>query len=313
MNARCAGFIFLLLFARSSAGQTGIDAVANCQTRSIPVTVVDSHGRPVLTLDQTAFHIHDKSGITLSNVGILRETPRALLMIDVSGSMLPTEKPQKAASVKALADGIVGAAQPKSPFAIMTVAERIGEQADFEATKETLSTIIARVGPQKAYRQIAGQQTALWDALLKGADVYSEVAGNNVIFVISDGGDNKSRVELSTIKNKLLEKRVRIFALVPSETPPATIEERRGPDSMSELSDFSGGRSLLFGGDLAADEQLGNYVYILSSVYYRVDLTFNVALRKKTRLNLQVVTADGKKLAAYYPHELLPCAPEAAK
>jgi len=310
-----------LVFAVTVAAQTAPRPDEDCKKRTLMVSVVDSKGKPVLNLDKTAFHFHGEPFIDVVEAKLHRQVPRALLMIDVSGSMM---LPDKSAVVRALAEGIISAALPNDPFALVTFSERIGERMDFAASKQTLLTAVEKIGRSTKTRPEDGRRTALYDSLLESLNMFPNAQQNNVIFLISDGGDNKSRASMPELKSQLIDKLPRIFTLILDEANPATNEERGGLHFMLQLSDTTGGRPFRFGTTmplfnpvthkwssdpegLAAAKSLGEYIYVVSSVYYRLDLTTRVPVKKETRLNLEVESTDGKKLHAFFSRNLQPC------
>ena len=278
------------------------------------------------TLDKAAFHVHGGPKLNISDVKSFREIPRALLLVDVSASMF---EPEEAALNRAVAEGIIMAAGPNDPLALTTFAERSDARADFAASKSDLISIVDRVVKgERPKHPPTGIRTAIWDALLQASALFPNSASNNVIFLITDGGDTFSHTDSKEVEAHLSSMGTRVFAVVFDDRP-ALNGDARLVNSMFDFADSTGGRAFRMGVDtsffnslthtwnldtegLARARKLGSYIYALSSVFYRVDLQLETPLQKKTRIHLDVIEPDGTRLVAYYPHELLPCSRGAA-
>ena len=309
-----------MLCACTLVAQTTLPPGNDCSQLTIDVTVVDAEGRPVVTLDKTAFQVRGVAQAIVADATLIRDIPRSVLLIDVSGSMIGSR--EKSALIKALAEGIITASQPNRPLALVTFAERIGERVDFAASKDSLSSIVERLGTLEKNVPEAGRRTALWDALQQVSQIFPDGETDKVIFLITDGGENNSRTQVSDAKVRLLEAKARMFTLLLDEIPLTAREA--GRDSMLGLSESIGGRLFRFGNNppffstltrkwnsdpatLREATSFGSYVYAMSSIYYRVVLALGAPLQKRTKLTLEVAGPDGKKLSAFYPHQLLPC------
>ena len=63
------------------------------------------------------------------------------------------------------------------------------------------------------------------------------------LLIISDGGDNHSRYTESEIKSLVKEADVQIYAIGIFDRTPHTVEESRGPQTLAEITDVTGGRT----------------------------------------------------------------------
>jgi hypothetical protein len=94
-------------------------------------------------------------------------------------------------------------------------------------------------------------RTALFDAIGETCAKILSRAGNpgfprRAIFLISDGGDNASRIGLAKAEKIAEEQGVAIFFLAVAPDPyAATPEEREGAHTTAHLAEFTGGQTLL--------------------------------------------------------------------
>ena len=84
-------------------------------------------------------------------------------------------------------------------------------------------------------------KTALFDSIDQAVSLFGTPQIGDTIYVVSDGGDNRSRISFSKLKERLASYGVRVFVFpLPIGQFPTT-EEQYGEDRMEELAEFSGG------------------------------------------------------------------------
>jgi len=87
-------------------------------------------------------------------------------------------------------------------------------------------------------------RTALLDAVYLGMHKMKEAKNQKkALLIISDGGDNHSRYTESEIKSQVKEADVMIYSIGIYDHSFPTIEEKLGPELLSEMSEVTGGRS----------------------------------------------------------------------
>lgn len=85
-------------------------------------------------------------------------------------------------------------------------------------------------------------RTALFDSVDQALSLFCTPQPGDAIYVVSDGGDNRSRVSFSKLKEKLVSHGVRVFVFaLPVEQFRTTSEEHYSEDRMEGLAEFSGG------------------------------------------------------------------------
>ncbi|HST08861.1 MAG TPA: VWA domain-containing protein [Terriglobales bacterium] len=226
----------LALFVPLSASQT---ARASCERRTIIVTVSDKNG-PVMNLNMASVRLDSKPpGVEVAAFTPRRQPVRALLLIDLSGSM---RTPGKLKVVSELARGFVDASPANSPFSLLTFGNPLDDQLGFPASKEVILQKLQAIKREPPGTK--GGYTALFDAMTKAIEMFGSAQPGDVVFLVSDGGDNRSRTRMRDVKRLLLERGIRLFCLVPFEGSLKDEEARMDPDSLDNVAQETGGRSL---------------------------------------------------------------------
>jgi hypothetical protein len=158
--------------------------------------------------------------------------------------------------------------------------------------------------------------TAILDSLDYSIKLLQPGEVGDVIYIVSDGGENSSKVHRSDVESKLVGHGIRLFAFIlQPKAPFATPEEAAEPSLLSELTQVTGGMVVDDDSATALDTRPK-----LSAVLHRgyeqmahfYDLQLSISNRgvKKERLRLDIVDQDGKKrkdVSLTYPQYLLPC------
>jgi hypothetical protein len=171
-------------------------------------------------------------------------------------------------------------------------------------------------------------QTALWSAVGEAAKMFGTPSLGDTIYVISDGGDNRSSTRMRGVLEALTGSGIRLFAAVLGGPIGIrrTTEELDGPGLIMEAARTTGG-ALLFnpetpGGYYSAldmvrksgkptqfAEDLNRQVGQLIN-YYRLEISVLEPTHKPQSWRLRIV-GDGqsptKRLQLIYPTLLMPC------
>lgn len=268
------------------------------------------HGKPVEIVSAT----HDQA-------------PRRIVMVlDASGSM----RDKWGVEIYA-AEGLMRA-DPASSFALITFAEKMKDRIDFAEGREKVSDELASLESPLEIGPRGG--TALRDALAAALDLLRPAQLGDAIYVVSDAGDNASKVRDTRFEDMLVSADVRLFALITVEELPSrqrTSEEAGGPNWLSGLATDTGGDFTVFNLDpdfhwnslpkpqtalkmpsparrvltfatAGFDEEI--------TEYYRLAIRLSEPLDKPRDLDLAVLDANGKKNSHWlvvYPHRLPAC------
>lgn len=265
------------------------------------------HGQPVKIVSAT----HDHA------------PRRIVLVLDSSGSM-GDKWGLEIYAAKSLLD-----ADPASSFALITFGEKIKDRIDFAEGREKVSDELARLESPVENGPRGG--TALRDALAAAVDLLRPVQLGDAIYVVSDGGDNASKVSWPQVSDDLLSAGVRLFALVTVEemARSRSMSERNGPESLHGLVTATGGDFKILTldfhwyslpGSKAPPKLPVEHRRILTfatigfdieiTEYYRLAIKLPEPLDKPRDLDLDVLDANVKKNSHWlvvYPHRLAAC------
>lgn len=308
----------LALFPTLSNAQVTAASSQGCEHRILVVTVTDQAG-PVTNLDKANFLLESKPTVSeIRAVTQLRQAPRAMVVIDLSESM---RTPGKLKIISSLARGFVDAYPANSSLAFLTFDHRVRDRLDFPASKEVLLQKIDAIGNESS--EVKGGHTALFDALTEAVQMFDRVQPGDVIFLISDGADNRSHAHMRDVQNLFLERGLRLFCFISVEDNVPIMERRIGRDSLESVAQETGGRSFtletdsrMWGWDrskqsLERHHQYGQYMSLLAASGYKLELEVPLAIQKAAPLKLSILGSKGEvkhNMQSLYPRELLPCA-----
>jgi len=271
----------------------------------------------MMYLNKSNFRLESKPAVTeVATVTRRLQPPRAMLLIDISDSM---RTPGKLKVISSLARGFVDASAANSSLALLTFSDQVKDRLGFPASKEVLLEKLEAISREPLNAK--GGWTALFDAMTEAAQMFDSPQPGDVVFLISDGADNRSHTQMREVKRLLLERRLRLFCFVPFEQD-LTEEGRVGPVSLTNVAQDTGARSFTLKGDprmwgwdaseqsLSRDYEFGKYMYVLAASRYELEIDVQGAIQKPVSLKLKIVGADGEvmhSVQSLYPQELTAC------
>jgi len=198
----------------------------------IPVTITDPMNRLVTGLERENFEVFEGGARQEVRHFSSEDAPISLgVIFDMSGSMGNKIDKAKEAVVE-----FFRTANPQDEFFTIAFSERPELLADFTSSVEDIQGRLSFVN--------AKGRTSLLDAIYLGLNkMRSAMHRKKALLIISDGGDNHSRYTENEIKSLVKEADVQIYAIGIFDSSPATEEERRGPLTLSEITDVTGGRT----------------------------------------------------------------------
>jgi hypothetical protein len=136
----------------------------------------------------------------------------------------------------------------------------------------------------------------------------------DVIYVLSDGGDNASKMNAGKLQLAALSAGIRLYGILPLGISPATPEEEIGPKELAELAEETGGVAIpyydLLGNSIERQQQrlaLVKALLALPVESYRLEIQLAEEPDKRRGWNLEVVDKIKGGVRIFYPHDLLPC------
>jgi len=308
-----------LLFATISVAQQD-----PCLTRTVPVNVMTSDGNLVWGLHASDFKAQlGRQPAEIVSVTADAGQHRAVIVLDASGSMA-----DKWGASLALAEGLLKWT-PHTAFALITFSDQIRERVGFDKGNDAVRTKLADLE-----KFTPGGHTGLLDALHEALVTLNAPQIGDAIYLISDGGDNRSRLTESEIKKELRPRPPRVFGFAPMGPVAArgrTPLEVEGPGFLRALTKESGGDLILYAGQLHVSTTrdvnvplppknfLGGVVTFAArafgqeiSEFYRLEIKLPAPLEKPRSWKLEVSAPKGTKgrpFIVIYPEQLMPCEP----
>lgn len=315
-----AGLAAAVLLGGSLA-EVAAEASPSCLQRVVVVSVVDKEGNPVSGLTAEDFR-GEFRGQPVKIVAVEPESdaPRIVLLLDVSDSM--REAKQMGLARMAAVD-LITSVPGGQRMALLLVSGDVSKEVGFGENRALLLARLPRVE-----EELSGYPpgTALLDAILEALAVLGTSQAGDVIYVISDGGDNASKAGLRKVERALLESGVRLFGFLLPErvfVGRSPVPELRYEGYVvRELAEQSGGAVLTvepegLSHSIRLDEKdvekltvEASRMYRRMLRYYRVEVELAREVDKPRGWKLEVVDKRGKRrkdLKVIYPRKLVPC------
>ena len=291
-----------------------------CLDRSIAINVLTEKGESVEGLSEQKVRAEVQHQ-PVQIVSLKRDTAprRIVIAIDTSGSM--TRQSQWGNAMWAASE-MFSIAPPDTSFALVTFTTHVEDEIDFArgraiVAKELLN--LRRIDWEK-YRNIP-RKSALMEMLVEALSLFGTPVSGDMVFVITDGGDNASRIPISEVQSKFLFAGVRLFCFFVSAhawEPMAPAGAPR-PEDLAKLVQVTGGdvaedQLSYHGGVLHWENMVGKRGLTLlageMTDSWRVGFRLPQPLDKERDINLQVADESGKRnshLRVIYPQRLAPC------
>jgi Ca-activated chloride channel family protein len=196
----------------------------------VPVTVTNNRGAVIPNLDRTDFVLTEEKR-PQEIVSFSHETaPISLgLVVDLSGSMA-----YKIARVHVAVGALLDSLEPEDEELLVTFADTAELRLPFTSDPGSLRSALSFAQPRGS--------TVLFDAIALAVNqMHSAKNRRRVLFLISDGGDNHSRLTKRELRRMLDEEDVQIHAIGIHDHM-ASPEEARGPWILEDLARMTGGQ-----------------------------------------------------------------------
>jgi len=298
-----------------------------CLHRKMPITVIDRSSAPVGGIAVSDFR-GDLRGKQVQILSLQRDmqSRQVVILLDVSGSMLQTEKDQWMLALQVAGDAVANL-PPEIHLAFVTFDEKIVDTIDFTKGRGAIANrIVALTKGAKAIPS-KSRRTALLDSLRRVLSVVGPLHPGDVVYLITDGGDNLSRTSATEVETAFLTSQVRLFVFLLMEQSALGYPVSRGretPLSFRELVESTGGGlvSVSAGGEigrrsfhLSEDEKAGvavtlRHLYDVMKQFSWLEIGLPEAVNKPREWNLTLQhssDATRKELRLLYPRKLLPC------
>lgn len=219
---------------RDTRGSGPSDFRVDSSVVLVNVVVTDSRDRFVMDLRKENFRVvEDKDEQTLSYFAVEDAPISVGIILDASGSMSGKLRPLKQAVARFLA-----VSNPSDEFCLIEFSDRAELAMGFGATPEHIQNHMAET-------QAKGR-TALLDAIYLGIrNMKNARHQRKALLIVSDGGDNHSRIDARAIENLVRESDVTVYAVsIADLTRPKRAEpgSRFGGALLDRIAEQGGGR-----------------------------------------------------------------------
>ncbi len=198
----------------------------------VPVTITDPMNRLVTGLEKENFQLYEGNSAQEIRTFSSEDAPVSLgVIFDSSGSMVSKMDRAKDAVME-----FFRTANPQDEFFMITFNDEPDEVTDFTTSVDDIQNRLVFAVPRR--------RTALLDAIYMGVSKMREAKyPKKALLIISDGGDNHSRYTENEIKSLVKEADVMIYAIGIYDRYASAIEERLGPQLLSDITELTGGRA----------------------------------------------------------------------
>ena len=198
----------------------------------VPVTITDPLNRLVTGLEKDNFQLFEGSSAQEIRSFSSEDAPVSLgVIFDSSGSMSSKMDRAKDAVVE-----FFKTANPQDEFFMITFSDEPEQVSDFTSSVDDIQNRLVFAVPR--------HRTALLDAIYMGISKMRQAKyAKKALLIISDGGDNHSRYTENEIKSLVKEADVMIYAIGIYDRYASAVEERLGPQLLTDISELTGGRA----------------------------------------------------------------------
>jgi Ca-activated chloride channel homolog len=198
----------------------------------VPVTITDPMNRLVTGLEKENFQLFEGNSAQEIRTFSSEDAPVSLgVIFDSSGSMSSKMDRAKDAVIE-----FFKTANPQDEFFMITFSDEPEEVSDFTSSVDEIQNKLVFAVPRK--------RTALLDAIYMGVSKMRQAKyPKKALLIISDGGDNHSRYTENEIRSVVKEADVMIYAIGIYDRYASAMEERLGPQLLSDITELSGGRA----------------------------------------------------------------------
>jgi len=299
----------------------------NCRQRVIPVSIGTTDSGPLPKLDSSNFEgAVQKKPIRVLSVTMNQEPTRVVLLLDVSGSMHSKASDFATNFSISLAEDLASTMPPDAEIGLAffnsVLVPVLAPTKDRQELKYQLEGLRAHSNSFKG-------NTALWDAVLGSLNMFDHPHLDDILYVITDGGENASTAKINRVAQTLAEASVRLFSFIVTNEGETAEDAMRNWGAPQSVVDKTGGTSahqwgifpIKFPEDYHAalfeksgkPTQLGESLaaqFRQISSFYRVTIEFPESIDKPQNWNLELAgfsKSQRNKLVLTYPKMLVPC------
>lgn len=281
-----------------------------CLQRTVLVSAMENSGKQLSSLNSDVFDARiGRQKIRITAVSPAPVDRRAVLLLDVSGSMSGDRSHKKWPTAVTIAKQVLSSAPPNLSLSMIAFSGTFSEKVDFGPSAR--SEIADRL--QKYAAMSPRGPTPLLDTIDQTSGVFTPPRIADAIYLISDAGDNSSKDTVGRVRKRLLASGVRLHLIYIRANGMTSFEDK--PDTFSTLALESGGWVIDVPASLEQEsgrlrQTIATAVNaMLSDPLVQVHVTLPYEVSKWQYWNLRVLDEHGRKsnkLMLLYPHLLAP-------
>lgn len=216
----------------SSAQDSGSTLKVDVKLVNIFVTVTDTHGAPVASLEKDNFQLKE-NGKDQKIAVFSRESALPLSIALSVDTSLSTRKdlPLELASARKFSHTIL---RPQDGLAVYKFSEEVDLVVPFTSDLKRIDAGIDHIRN--------GSATALYDAIFLGAQALSKRQGRKVMVVITDGGDTVSQVDYKEALRAAQEAEAIIYSIIIVPIEASAGRDTGGEHALIQISEDTGGK-----------------------------------------------------------------------
>jgi VWFA-related protein len=199
----------------------------------VPISVTDATNRPVLGLNIGSFRVFDNNVEQQVESLVSEDAPVSIAVVfDTSGSM-----DRKMPKSRVALGRLLETANPEDEFCMIEFSDEARVARSWTSDPAEITRSLARTAPRG--------RTALLDAVaLALQELKKSAKPRKAIVILSDGGDNRSRLTEPELRSRARESDALIYAMGIFEGLGVhlSLEEIAGPGLLEEITEASGGR-----------------------------------------------------------------------
>lgn len=297
---------FVLMATLSTAGQSRTPGPSCRQTR-VSVSVADENWSPVLNLQAQDFQAeYKKQPIKILGLVPDERPRRVAILLDASGSIGEGNYSHGLWRLAlTLASDLAQNRIRNVRYALFIFNKTVVEEVDFSGDDSAVSRKLSEIRAGADFRKThVKSQTALWDTAAAAVSSFTDPTATDILYAITDGGDNQSSITADKLQRQLSSAGVRFsgcLIMAPSGNRTRTPEELEGSRMLTQVANYTGG--LVFGpilsdgqhfqilglaqSTLSNQEALTNfYRSLLSSLRMELELPENATKPGELKLEL---------------------------
>ena len=199
----------------------------------VPVTVVDTLNRPVMTLEKENFELYEAGQQQTLRYFSTEDSPISVgVLLDLSSSMK-----DKIDTARQALSQFFQNSNPEDDYFVIGFSDRPALLADATHSTASIENKLALTLPYG--------NTALLDSIYMGVNKLRTARyKRRALVIISDGGDNHSRYTAREIKSLVQEEDVEIYALGIFSKVFKTFEEWSGERLLTTITEATGGHTV---------------------------------------------------------------------